>query len=207
MKPVARPLKFAVILSPQQLDFLILQDLANAQISVDPEVVDLLFGQRLAHYRCLVPICGLHCLFSRNLSCFVWPFFVYGRLRAQTPSGGSGPLRRACAPFAAKAAQGCRRQTPAAARGYALFGRSGLRPSLVRGDTPRNAPLQKHASPTIRLHRSSEAVHQARTKKSPDGVSDNGLRPHTGCGSWLSENSASTPSGHAPARPLAVTKN
>ena len=67
---------------------------------------------------------------------------AYGRLRAQTPSGGSGPLRRACAPFAAKAAQGCRRQTPAAARGYALFGRSGLRPSLVRGDTPRNAPLQ-----------------------------------------------------------------
>ena len=64
-----------------------------------------------------------------------------GRLRARTPSGGSGPLRRACAPFAAKAAQGCRRQTPAAARGYALFGRSGLRPSLVRGDTPRNAPL------------------------------------------------------------------
>ena len=66
----------------------------------------------------------------------------YVRLRAQTPSGGSGPLRRACAPFAAKAAQGCRRQTPAAARGYALLWRSGLRPSLVRGDTPRNAPLQ-----------------------------------------------------------------
>ena len=82
----------------------------------------------------------------------------YGRLRAQTPSGGSGPLRRACAPFAAKAAQGWRRQTPAAARGYALFGRSGfLRPSLVRGDTPRNAPLQNHRSPTVRLHPSSAA--------------------------------------------------
>ena len=30
---------------------------------------------------------------------------------------------------------------------YSLsYGRSGLRPSLVRGDTPRNAPLQNHAS-------------------------------------------------------------
>ena len=70
---------------------------------------------------------------------------VYGRLRAQTPSGGSGPLRRACAPFAAKAAKGCRRQTPAAARGYALFWRSGLRPSLVQGLRPRNAPLQNQS--------------------------------------------------------------
>ena len=75
----------------------------------------------LRTHRRLVPICGLHFLSSRNLPCFVWPFFVYERLRAQTPSGGSGPLRRACAPFAAKAAQGCRRQTPAAARGYALL--------------------------------------------------------------------------------------
>ena len=33
---------------------------------------------------------------------------AFGRLRAQTPSGGSGPLRRASAPFAAKAAQGWR---------------------------------------------------------------------------------------------------
>ena len=76
-----------------------------------------------------------------------YPLFASGRLRAQTPSGGSGPLRRACAPFAAKAAQGCRRQTPAAARGYALSGRSGLRPSLVRGDTPRNAPSKTIAHP------------------------------------------------------------
>ena len=70
---------------------------------------------------------------------------AYGRLRAQTPSGGSGPLRRASAPFAAKAAQGCRRQTPAAARGYALYGRSGLRPSLVQGLRPRNAPVQNQS--------------------------------------------------------------
>ena len=28
-----------------------------------------------------------------------------------------------------------------------FFGRSGPRPSLVRGDSPRNAPLQKHAPP------------------------------------------------------------
>ena len=34
---------------------------------------------------------------------------------------------------------------------YSLFayGRSGLRPSLVQGLRPRNAPLQKHASPTV----------------------------------------------------------
>ena len=70
---------------------------------------------------------------------------AYGRLRARTPSGGSGPLRRACAPFAAKAAQGCRRQTPAAARGYALLWRSGLRPSLVQGLRPRNAPVQNQS--------------------------------------------------------------
>ncbi len=31
-------------------------------------------------------------------------------------------------------------------------GRSGLRPSLVQGLRPRNAPLQNHASPAVRLH-------------------------------------------------------
>ena len=92
---------------------------------------------------------------------------MFGRLRAQTPSGGSGPLRRASAPFAAKAAQGCRRQTPAAARGYALFWRSGLRPSLVRGDTPRNAPLQNHRSPTVRLHPSKAAPPKCRPPTKP----------------------------------------
>ncbi len=96
------------------------------------------------------------------------PQFLLGRLRAQTPSGGSGPLRRACAPFAAKAAQGCRRQTPAAARGYALFWRSGLRPSLVRGDTPRNAPLQNHASSTVRHHTSRAA--SATCRRHPKGL-------------------------------------
>ena len=78
----------------------------------------------------------------KSLGHFVLPCFVSGRLRAQTPSGGSGPLRRACAPFAAKAAQGWWRQTAGATRGYALSGRSGLRPSLVRGDSPRNAPYK-----------------------------------------------------------------
>ncbi len=29
------------------------------------------------------------------------------------------------------------------------FGRSGLRPSLVQGLRPRNAPLQNHPSPTV----------------------------------------------------------
>ena len=78
----------------------------------------------------------------KSLGPFVLPCFVSGRLRAQTPSGGSGPLRRACAPFAAKAAQGWWRQLFGATRGYALSGRSGLRPSLVRGDSPRNAPYK-----------------------------------------------------------------
>ena len=34
-----------------------------------------------------------------------------------------------------------------AAKGECPYGRSGLRPSLVLGDTPRNAPLQKPVSP------------------------------------------------------------
>ena len=92
---------------------------------------------------------------------------MFGRLRAKTPSGGSGPLRRASAPFAAKAAQGCRRQTPAAARGYALFWRSGLRPSLVQGLRPRNAPLQNHRSPTVRLHPSNAAPPKWRPPTKP----------------------------------------
>ncbi len=33
-------------------------------------------------------------------------------------------------------------------------GRSGLRPSLVQGLRPRNAPAQNHASPTVRRHSS-----------------------------------------------------
>jgi len=36
-------------------------------------------------------------------------------------------------------------------------GRSGLRPSLVRGDSPRNAPLLNHRSPTVRRHSCSAA--------------------------------------------------
>ena len=103
----------------------------------------------------------------------------YGRLRAQTPSGGSGPLRRACAPFAAKAAQGCRRQTPAAARGYALYGRSGLRPSLVQGLRPRNAPLQNHRSPTVRRNSSGASYPRWRqpTNIMPVGAPLVGARP------------------------------
>ncbi len=38
-----------------------------------------------------------------------------------------------------------------------IFGRSGLRPSLVQGLRPRNAPLQKHASPTVCLLRNVSA--------------------------------------------------
>jgi len=37
------------------------------------------------------------------------------------------------------------------------FGRSGLRPSLVQGLRPRNAPLQNHPSPTVCTHSSSTA--------------------------------------------------
>ena len=70
MMAAVRPFKLAIILPAQQLDFVILQDLANAQIAVGPEAVDLLFGQRLAFYRGLVPICGLQCQFSR---CFLCP--------------------------------------------------------------------------------------------------------------------------------------
>ncbi len=37
------------------------------------------------------------------------------------------------------------------------YGRSGLRPSLVQGLRPRNAPLQNHRSPTSRAHFSVSA--------------------------------------------------
>jgi len=47
--------------------------------------------------------------------------------------------------------------TPRVAIYLLVYGRSGLRPSLVQGLRPRNAPLQKHASPTVRLHRSVPA--------------------------------------------------
>ena len=42
---------------------------------------------------------------------------------------------------------------------YHLFayGRSGLRPSLVQGLRPRNAPLQNHPSPTVCLHHNVSA--------------------------------------------------
>jgi len=38
-----------------------------------------------------------------------------------------------------------------------VFGRSGLRPSLVQGLRPRNAPVQNHRSPTLRLLPTSAA--------------------------------------------------
>jgi len=47
--------------------------------------------------------------------------------------------------------------TPSVAIYLLVYGRSGLRPSLVQGLRPRNAPLQNHASPTVRLHRSVSA--------------------------------------------------
>ena len=63
---------------------------------------------------------------------------AYGRRR---PPAAPGPLRRACAPFAAKAAQGWRRQTPAAARGYAPFlGGRAFGPPLCRGSAPATPP-------------------------------------------------------------------
>jgi len=37
------------------------------------------------------------------------------------------------------------------------FGRSGLRPSLVQGLRPRNAPLQNHRSATVCAHSSRAA--------------------------------------------------
>ncbi len=37
------------------------------------------------------------------------------------------------------------------------FGRSGLRPSLVQGLRPRNAPLQNHLSPTVCILRNLSA--------------------------------------------------
>ncbi len=37
------------------------------------------------------------------------------------------------------------------------YGRSGLRPSLVQGLRPRNAPLQNHRSPTLCAHSSRAA--------------------------------------------------
>ena len=139
-------------------------------------------------------------------------YFVSVRLRAQTPSGGSGPLRRACAPFAAKAAQGCRRQTPAAARGYALLWRSGLRPSLVRGDTPRNAPLQNPALSTVRHHTSRAASatcrrHPKRPRLTSERDRARGLTwPDRG---WAAQappvaRTASRTSGNNPANPDSV---
>ena len=41
---------------------------------------------------------------------------------------------------------------------FLVYGRSGLRPSLVQGLRPRNAPLQNHASATLRRHTSSAAL-------------------------------------------------
>jgi len=37
------------------------------------------------------------------------------------------------------------------------YGRSGLRPSLVQGLRPRNAPLQNHRAPTLSAQSSSAA--------------------------------------------------
>ena len=41
---------------------------------------------------------------------------------------------------------------------FVSCGRSGLRPSLVQGLRPRNAPLQNHASATLRRHTCSAAL-------------------------------------------------
>ena len=70
----------------------------------------------------------------RRAKVFLTPLpslLIRGRLQAHTPSGGSGPLRRLRAGG---------RRSAGAARASAKLGRSGLRPSLVRGDSPRNAP-------------------------------------------------------------------
>jgi len=52
--------------------------------------------------------------------------------------------------------------------------RSGLRPSLVQGLRPRNAPLQKHASPTVCLHRNVSA-----------GEHDRGCTPVASPRAWM----------------------
>ena len=72
--------------------------------------------------------------------------------RFWTPAGADAlrrlrPAKACLAPFAAKAAQGWRSPLRRRRQGLRPSGRSGLRPSLVRGDTPRNAPLQPTARP------------------------------------------------------------
>ena len=68
--------------------------------------------------------------------------------RLWAPSGGSGPLRRACAPFAAKAAQGWRSPLRRRRQGLSPIGAvSRKRPPLCGGIPPGNAPLQNHAPP------------------------------------------------------------
>ena len=69
---------------------------------------------------------------------------------------------------------------------FLYFGRSGLRPSLVQGLRPRNAPLQKHASPTECLLRNVSAGEHGRrlytscVTKSLNGSKDDWLVKYYG---------------------------
>ena len=79
------------------------------------------------------------------------PCFVAVRLRAQTPSGGSGPRRAAALRTLPREelrvrAGGGKTRRP---QGLRPFWRSGLRPPLVRGRCPRNAPVQNQ-TPRVR---------------------------------------------------------
>ena len=66
-----------------------------------------------------------------------------GRLRARTPSGGSGPLRRACAPFAAKAAQGWRSPLRRRRQGLSPYmGGRAFGPPLCGGTPPATPPTK-----------------------------------------------------------------
>ena len=67
--------EFAVIFAAQQFDFVVLEDLANVEVAVDPEAVDLFFGQGFALDGAGVAVCVLHCL---ELPVFGFQFRVFG---------------------------------------------------------------------------------------------------------------------------------
>ena len=77
---------------------------------------------------------------SGTQGCSPVPCFVEVRLRAKTPSGGSGPLRRASAPFAAKAAQGWGRQEPPPPGAAPFFDGRAYGPPLCGGSAPATPP-------------------------------------------------------------------
>ena len=117
-----------------------------------------------------------------------------GRLRAQTPSGGSGPLRRACAPFAAKAAQGWRSPLRRRRQGLSPMWAVGPAALPCAGGFPRNAPLKtrlptRPASAALRPRASRPRPAFATLGEASEGVSHFSLltshfsllSPHSSC--------------------------